>query len=324
MRTEEHAPRIGISACLLGAPVRYDGGHKRVAWIVDELAAGCELAAFCPETAIGLGIPRPPIHLVKHAGTVRARHVADPMLDVTDALRAYAAECVGEWANLSGYIAKSRSPSCALSDAPVAGTDGELCAGIYAAALAAAAPLLPTIDETSLADATARASFIERVFAYWRWQRFRAGPSTPAALMAFHTEHKLSVMAHDEATYRALGQMLADLSGARVMQITADYEAAFMRALAKPVPVGRHVDVLMHAIGFLKATITAADKRAFGDTLLRLRNGECGLDDALRQLRGLLQRHPHGYLARQAYLVASPAEWRLRFGSVPPDALASD
>lgn len=321
----EDKPRVGVSACLLGAPVRYDGGHKRVAWVADVLAAECELVAVCPEAAIGLGTPRPPIQLVAHAGTVRASGVADPTIDVTDALRAYARDCAAEYPDLSGYIFKSRSPSCALTDAAVAGRDGETHAGVYAGTLIAAAPLLPTIDEGSAADADARAHFVERVFAFHRWQRFRAAPLTAAGLIAFHTDHKLTVMAHDEATYRALGQMLADVPTGRVAQVADEYVARFMYALAQPVHSGRHVDVLMHAVGFFKDALTAADKRAFGDTLSRLRNGDCGLDEAIRQLRGFLQRHPQHYIARQTYVAMSPKEWRLRFGNTPPvDALTPD
>lgn len=315
----EDKPRIGVSACLLGAPVRYDGGHKRVAWVVDTLAAECELVAVCPETAIGLGTPRAPIQLMAHAGAVRACGVADPTIDVTDALRAYARDCAVEYADLSGHILKSRSPSCALTDAPVAGRDGETHAGIYAGTLSIAAPLLPTIDETSAVDPHVRAHFIERVFAFCRWTRFRAAPLTAAELIAFHTQHKLTVMAHDEATYRTLGQMLADVPTGRLPQIVDEYATRFMYALGQPVPVGRHVDVLMHAVGFLKDALTAADKRGFGDTLLRLRNGDCGLDEAIRQLRGFLQRHPQGYVAQQSYVAISPGEWRLRFESAPPD-----
>ena len=312
-------PRIGVSACLLGAPVRYDGGHKRAAWVIDTLAAECELVAVCPETAISLGTPRAPIQLVAHAGAVRARGVADPSVDVTDALRGYGRDFARIHPDLSGHILKSRSPSCAPADAPVAGRDGETQAGIYASALCAAAPLLPTIDETSGTDGTVRGHFIERVFALRRWQRFRAAPLTAAELIAFHTKHKLTVMAHDEATYRTLGRMLADVPTGRVAQIADQYATRFMYALAQPVPVGRHVDVLMHAVGFLRDVLTAADKRAFGDTLSRLRNGDCGLDEAIRQLRGFLQRHPQSYIAQQSYVALSPAEWRLRFGSAPPD-----
>lgn len=312
-------PRIGVSACLLGAPVRYDGGHKRAAWVVDELAAACELVAFCPETAIGLGTPRPPIHLVMHAGDVRARGVADPTIDVTDALRAYAHDCTIEHADISGHIFKSRSPSCALTDAPIVGRKDETQPGIYAATLTAVAPLTPTIDEAGIADPRVREHFIERVFAFRRWQRFRAAPLTAAGLIAFHTQHKLTVMAHDEATYRTLGRLVADIPERRLLQIAEEYATRFMYALARPVHVGRHVDVLMHAAGFLREALTAADRRAFGDTLLRLRGGDCGLDEAIRQLRGFLQRHPPDYIARQSYIAMSPAEWRLRFGSAPPD-----
>lgn len=311
-------PRVGVSACLLGAPVRYDGGHKRVDWVVEQLAAACELIAFCPETAIGLGTPRPPLHLVAHADGVRALGVNNPTVDVTDELRAYAQDCTPQYAQLSGFVFKSRSPSCALVDAPVAGRNGDTHAGIFAGTLSAIAPLVPTVDETQCADAQVRAHFGERLFALHRWQRFRTAPLTAARLTEFHTTHKLTVMAHDEVSYRALGRLLADLPVDRLPQIADEYAARFMYALAQPVSVGRHVDVLMHASGFLKDALSPADKRAFGDTLLRLRNGECGLNAAIAQLRGFLRQHPQEYLARQSYVALSVEEWRLRFGTAPP------
>lgn len=315
--TTGNRPRIGVSSCLLGAPVRYDGGHKRVAWVVEELASACDLVVLCPEMGIGLGTPRPPIHLVSLAGDVRARGVTDPTLDVTDALRAYARASAVDYPNLNGYVFKSRSPSCALTDAPVSGATAGPRAGIYALAFQDAAPLLPTIDEVGIADAAMRAHFIERVFAFRRWQGFRAAPVTASGLVAFHTKHKLTLMAHDEATYRVLGTLLADLTVQPLPQITAEYELKFLQALAMPVTIGRHVDVLTHAAGFFKKVLSAAEKRAYRETLLQLHNGDSGLDEAISQLRGFMARYPQSYLADQTYLAVPPGEWRLRFGATP-------
>lgn len=310
-------PRIGVSSCLLGEPVRYDGGHRRVSWVVEELASACDLVALCPEMGVGLGTPRPPIHLVSLAGDVRARGVTDPTLDVTDALRVYARASAVHYPDLNGYVFKSRSPSCALVDAPVSGATAGRRAGVYALAFQDAAPSLPMIDEVGLADTAMRAHFIERVFTYRRWQAFRAAPVTASGLVAFHTQHKLTLMAHDEATYRALGTLLADLTVQPLPQITAEYELKFLQALAMPVNIGRHVDVLMHAVGFFKKVLSAAEKQVYRETLIQLRNGACGLDEAISQLRGFMARYPQRYLADQTYLAVSPGEWRLRFGATP-------
>lgn len=311
----EIPPRIGVSSCLLGAPVRYDGGHKRVDWLADELAAMCELIAICPEMEIGLGTPRPPIQLVARAYDIRACGVTDPTFDVTDGLRAYAHESAKRHSDLSGYLFKSRSPSCALTDAAVQGEQTYLRAGIYAATFREDAALLPMTDEAGIADKTIRAHFIEQVFAHRRWQQFLEGPLTASALIAFHTRHKLAIMAHDEAIYRALGRLLADLTAEPLGEIAAEYGAMFMRALAQPTHAGRQVDALMHAVGFLKEALTTAEKRAFNDTLRRLSNGECDIDEPIAQIRGFLKQHPQAYLASQTYLDLSPAEWRLRFGA---------
>lgn len=174
--------RIGVSSCLLGQKVRYNGGHKRDNWIARTLARHFELVPICPEIAIGLGVPRAPIHLVSRAGKIRAVGIADRSLDVTNALTRYGRQMAATLDNLCGYVFKARSPSCAVAGIAVKGAR-DTHAGLYAAAFLKTHPLLPVEDEERLQDAALRRQFLARVRAYARARGKSAfRPTKPRAL----------------------------------------------------------------------------------------------------------------------------------------------
>lgn len=175
MNGEPSRPCIGVSSCLLGQRVRYDGGHKRDGFVVEELGARFELLPICPEVAIGLGVPRPPIQLLLEADGIHARGVQDPGLDVTDRLRAYARLVLPDLARLCGYVFKARSPSCGIDSTPlfVAGEAPRLASGLFAAAVQAALPGLPLVQEDQLQDPALRARFLEQLYACQRRREAR-------------------------------------------------------------------------------------------------------------------------------------------------------
>ena len=180
--------RVGVSSCLLGAAVRYDGGHKRDAWIAGTLSRYFELVPVCPEVAIGLGTPRPPIRLVRTAAGIRVQRVGDPHCDVTGPLRDYARSMAERLAGIGGYIFKQGSPSCGMAGVPVHGDEGTPAgwsAGAYACALMAAMPLLPCEEESRLGDPDARARFIERVLVFDRWRKGAEAGLTLSGGVAF-------------------------------------------------------------------------------------------------------------------------------------------
>ena len=165
--------RLGVSSCLLGSRVRYDGGHKYDPLIVETLGELFDFVAICPEAAIGMGVPRPPIRLQGKTTQPRAVSVDNPQSDVTMALHDYAKQIAPELQDISGYIFKGRSPSCGIGDTPVYDNNGEpiyLGVGVFAQALMSYWPLLPVTDECCLAQIEARTGFIDRVFSYRRWQ----------------------------------------------------------------------------------------------------------------------------------------------------------
>lgn len=209
MRGDNGKILVGISSCLLGATVRYDGGHKQDAYINGTLSRHFEFLPICPEMAIGLGVPREPIRLVgEQNGLPRARGVRNADLDVTDRLAALGRETAGRLAGVCGYIFKSKSPSCGMERVKVYGDGGmprRDGRGVYARVLMEALPSLPVEEEGRLGDPVLRENFIERVFVYRRWLELTAEGLTAAALVDFHSCHKLLVMAHSQAAYRRLG-----------------------------------------------------------------------------------------------------------------------
>ncbi len=163
-------PLIGVSSCLLGRPVRYDGGHKRDPFICDILGCYFDLVAVCPEADAGLGIPRPPVNLVGNPERPRALGRDDPGLDVTQRLESYARQLVPRLNTLSGFICKARSPSCALGSVPIYDPEGHrpLWAGdgIFIHILQAYYPELPLADESDIADPERCERFLREVLEY--------------------------------------------------------------------------------------------------------------------------------------------------------------
>lgn len=307
--------RIGISGCLLGQEVRYDGGHKHNGYITDTLGRFFEFVPFCPEVAIGMGVPRAPIRLVKMGGEVRARGVRDPALDVTDPLDAYAERVAPKLHRLSGYILKKGSPSCGMERVKLVtpkGAPAGTGAGVYAARLMALQPELPFEEEGRLMDPVLRENFIERVFVYHRWQQLTTRKLTARGLVEFHTRHKFIVLAHDEKAYRALGRLVAEAGRAPVAELGTRYVALLMQALRKPATRTRHANVLQHLGGFFKQHLDATDKQEWQELISSYRLGRLPLVVPVTLLRHYLRRFPDPYLASQHYLAPHPDELMLR------------
>ncbi|MEN8763260.1 MAG: DUF523 and DUF1722 domain-containing protein [Thiogranum sp.] len=313
--TSEPAIRVATSSCLLGEEVRYDGGHKYNGYLTRTLARHFELIPFCPEVAIGLGVPRPPVRLVKNGGQVRVLGVDDPALDVTDDLLEYGRFVAFRLNSVSGYIFKRGSPSCGMERVKIYSDKGvpvDSGAGIYAQAIMQELPLLPTEEEGRLMDPVLRENFIERVFVYHRWQSLYRSELTPAKLIEFHTDHKFSILAHDESAYRQLGQIVADAGSADLLQLAEQYAVLLMVAMKKRATPKLHSNVLMHIMGFLKDKIDSGDKAELLDIVEKYRHGKIPLIVPVTLLKHHLRRHPDPYIQRQVYLNPHPQELMLR------------
>ncbi len=306
--------RIGISSCLTGEKVRFDAGHKQDAYILGTLAHWFELVPVCPEVGIGMGVPRKPIRLVGDPDAPRAIGTSDPGVDVTEALRDFGRGVARRLPDLSGYIFKSRSPSCGMERVKVyrAGQPAKAGTGIYARALMDALPLLPVEEEGRLGDPVLRENFIERVFAYRRWQDLERLGITPARLVAFHTAHKLILMAHGTVHYHELGALVARAGALPRRELAERYVRGFMEALRHRATRKRHSNVLMHLMGYLKRRLDAADKAEMGQLIEDYRLGRVPLVVPITLLKHHFRRHPDAYVGQQLYLEPHPPELMLR------------
>jgi uncharacterized protein YbgA (DUF1722 family)/uncharacterized protein YbbK (DUF523 family) len=309
-------PTVGVSACLLGHEVRYDGGHKRNSFIVGPLSEHLHLLPICPEAEIGLGIPRPTIRLMGEIERPRLVGSADLSMDVTEKMEAYAEAQVQQLDGLCGYILKKDSPSCGMERVKLfnpAGTHAERKgSGIFARILMQRLPLLPVEEEGRLNDAVLRENFINRVFILHRWHQMQQRGLTAARLIEFHTAHKYLVMAHSQASYQRLGRLLSDLSKGDLSAIAEAYIHELMPTLKRRVTRARHVNVLQHIMGYLKKRIEGDDKAELSQSIETYLRGETPLVVPVTLMRHYFRKHPDPYMEQQIYLRPHPDKLGLR------------
>jgi uncharacterized protein YbgA (DUF1722 family)/uncharacterized protein YbbK (DUF523 family) len=316
-RATAHAPlRLGISACLLGEAVRWDGGHKRDEFLTDTLGAWVEWVPVCPEVELGLGVPRETIRLEGRPASPRLVAVGSRR-DLTADMQALAERRVAVLArlDLSGYVLKKDSPSCGMERVRVHGGSGppaRIGVGAFARVLMERLSPLPVEEEGRLHDPELRESFIERVFAYWRWRRFTAATPTRGGLVAFHTAHKLQLLAHQPAAYTRLGRLVAALRGRPLADVVRAYGDGFMAALRVRATRARHVNVLEHMVGYVTRALAADERRELGDVIADYRRGLVPLVVPLTLIRHHVRRQGVAYLADQVYLDPHPRELMLR------------
>lgn len=308
--------RIGISACLLGQKVRFDGGHKRDAYIADILGQFVKFVPVCPEVELGLGTPRATLHLVNISGQTHLV-TTQTAVDYTQTMRRYAARRAEALASLglSGYILKKGSPSCGLERVKVFGNSGPPAQngrGLFAQALIERFPLLPVEEEGRLQDARLRENFIVRVFAFNRSQSLFSDCWETADLVEFHTGEKLLLMAHAPAAYAELGRLVADAKKMRRKELAARYQEIYMQALAVPAKPRRHVNVLQHMAGYFKNVPGSAEKEELGGLIEDYRRGLVPLIVPLTLIQHFVRRYHVDYLAGQRYLDPHPKELMLR------------
>lgn len=306
---------VGVSACLLGDAVRYDGGHKHDRYVTGVLGRYFEYLPWCPEALAGLGVPRPPIRLAGDPGAPRAVRVTDPSVDVTDSLLAVAREATPRMGALRGYIFKRGSPSCGMARVKVYGAPGKsprMGQGVFAREIMRAHPLLPCEEEGRLNDAPLRETFVERVFAYDRWLRVMASGCTPGRLVAFHTRHKLLLLSHSEVHYRAAGRLVAGAGRRDRDGLAREYLSTFMEGMSRRATRRRHTNVLQHLAGYLKRSIDAGDRRALAGIIEEYRIGNVPLVVPIRFLRHHFRRAPDRYVEMQHYLEPYPDDLGLR------------
>jgi len=310
--------RIGASSCLLGEPVRFDGGHKSSRFVSRELSEFVELVPVCPEVEMGLSVPRKPMRLVRNGDAVRMLEI-ESGFDHTPELEAFAQKRIRVLRKLGlcGYVFKQDSPSCGAFRVKIyperkgrAERKGE---GLFAGALREALPWLPIEEEGRLEDAGRRDLFGERVFALRRLRMLFQGRWTAGQVVAFHTAHELQLMAHSAAGYRALGQLVAEVRDRPRAEFREVYGTLFLESFAKKVSTRRHVNVLQHMLGYFRKTLDEGSRADLAEMIEEFRRGETTLLVPLARIRHTARRLEVEDLEGQTYLSPETAERKLRF-----------
>ncbi|SHN28083.1 Uncharacterized conserved protein YbgA, DUF1722 family [Pseudomonas asturiensis] len=309
-------PKLGISACLMGAEVRFNGGHKESHLCTRALSEYFDFVQACPEVAIGMGIPREPIRLVGDAENPRALGTVNRELDVTEALADYGTQMASELGDICGYIFMQKSPSCGLERVKVYRENGAPVdgggSGIYAKAFCERHPNLPVEEDGRLNDAVLRENFVTRVFAYFAWQQLLKEGVTRRALTEFHSRYKYQLMANDPVQYKALGKMLGSMGRSDPNEIAPQYFSDLMTALKKCATRRTHTNVLQHLAGYLKQTISAEDKQEIQQLIAQYHQGIVPLIVPLTLLKHHFRQHPDPYVALQVYMQPHPENLSLR------------
>jgi uncharacterized protein YbgA (DUF1722 family)/uncharacterized protein YbbK (DUF523 family) len=308
--------RVGISTCLLGEKVRWDGGHKRDRFLTDLLSEYVEWVPVCPEVEIGMGIPREPVHLRRHDGKIRMLGTKSGP-DWTSPMERWSARRVRdlEALDLCGYVLKKDSPTCGMERVKVRSEEGmpkKEGRGIFAGALQDQAPALPVEEEGRLNDPALRENFIERIFAYRRLRSLFAERWSRGRLVAFHTAHKLQLMAHSPQAYRSLGRLVASAKGVPPKEFRARYESEFMDALSRRATRRRHVNVLQHCQGYFSKQLGTQERAELGALIEDYGVGLVPLVVPVTLTRHYVRRLSVEYLAGQVYLEPHPKELMLR------------
>jgi uncharacterized protein YbgA (DUF1722 family)/uncharacterized protein YbbK (DUF523 family) len=315
--TDELGPiRIGVSACLLGEEVRFDGGHKRDDFLTTVLGPFVEWVPVCPEVEIGLGVPRDTLRLVGDERTPRLV-VQRTGEDLTARMQRFAADRVRdlEALQLDGYVLKRASPSCGLFGVRVytsGGSSRGTGRGLFADELARRLPMLPFEEEGRLNDAHLRENFIERVFAAARWRAFVARRPRPRDLVALHAAEKFAILAHSPARYGQLGRLVATAGRTLTHEKLDAYGRLLAQARTARATRARHANVLQHLAGFFKRDLAGDERAELAEIITDYRAGLVPLVVPLTLIRHHVRRFGIAYLADQTYLNPHPKELMLR------------
>ncbi|WP_027857557.1 YbgA family protein [Marinobacterium jannaschii] len=311
-----HKIPVGISACLTGQKVRFNGGHKQSRYCLDVLSDCFDFMPFCPEVAVGLGVPRQPIRLVGDVKAPRAVGTNDPSLDVTEGLLAHGRRVGNEMAELCGYVVIKGSPSCGYERVKIYQENNYPAPGggrgLFVQGLMETNPVLPIEEEGRLNDPVLRENFITRVFAFYSWKQAVEADPSYHNLLEFHACNKYLLMAHSYDGYKQLGRFLAEAHEQPLEDAMAEYIRRFMAYIGQPAERKTHVNVLMHMMGYMKKALDSECKQELLESIEQYRRGEVHLVVPLTMLKHYLKRHGSEYILNQAYLDPHPHQLGLR------------
>jgi len=310
-----HRPLLGISTCLLGEPVRYNGGHKHDYYLTDILGAYVDYQPVCPEVECGMGIPREAVHLEGTADDNRLVGTRSKT-DWTNIMNNWAEKRLDELSRqpLCGFIFKSGSPSSGMTHVKVYDKNGvphNVGVGMFARAVIKRFPFLPVEDDGRLHSAAIKETFLDHVFTLHRFYDLQKKP-TAEGLVEFHSQHKMIYLSHSPQLQKELGQIVAAQNKNNLDETLKTYHEVMTRCLKTQVTIQKHTNVLMHLMGFFKEYLSDKDRHE----LLGL------INDYHKELIPLIvpitlinhhTRHlDNEYLSKQLYLHPHPHELKLR------------
>lgn len=315
-----HIP-VGISACLMGQAVRFDGGHKSLNFAREALAPWVRFEPVCPEMAIGLPVPRPALRLVGQESEVRLVYSNHGPGDLTVQMQDFARQQASKAGHLCGFIVCAKSPSCGLERVRVYEPGGKnnrkAGTGIFTAELQRALPWLPIEEDGRLTDPAIRENFVERICALYELNQIpdARGQVTRGAMMAFHSRYKLLLLAHSQPEYRSLGRFVADMHQWPDMAgFFIQYRLRFMALLSHHATRRNHTNVLMHIQGYFRPQLSSRQRQELAALIDNYRQGVQPLLAPLALLRHYMAEYPDPYLAQQRYFDPYPEALRLRYG----------
>lgn len=308
--------KLGISACLLGQKVRYDGGHKLDRFLRDTLGQYVEYVPVCPEVECGLPVPREPMHLEGDPDSPRLVTLRTKE-DMTERMEGWARKRTAELGRegLCGFIFKSDSPSSGMERVKVYNEKGmpiKKGVGLFARIFMDAFPLLPVEEEGRLHDPEIRENFIERIFALKRWREMVGQGESRRNLVDFHTRHKLLILSHSPAHYREMGKLVAQAKAMPIKQLFRQYEGLLMASLAMKATARKNSNVLMHMMGYFKKQLSPEEKQELLEVIDNYRRGSIPLVVPITLVRHYVRKYNQLYLQEQVYLDPHPLELQLR------------
>ena len=308
--------RIGISACLLGQPVRFDGGHKHDRYITDTLGQYLDFVPVCPEVESGFPIPRETLRLFGDPDAPRLI-TSRTQADHTDRMTIWAEQRVRELEseNLCGFIFKSDSPSSGLMRVKVYNSKGmpeKKGVGLFARAFVQHFPLLPVEEEGRLNDPKLRETFIEQIFTLKRWREYIAMGRHIKNLVEFQTRYKLLLMSHSPANANAMGKLVAEGKQMPIESVYDQYEERLIETLRMKTTVKKHLNVLEHILGYFKKQLTGDEKKEMLEILDKYRHEFVPLIVPVTLLNHYVRKYDEPYLKEQVYLNPHPIELKLR------------
>lgn len=308
--------RIGISACLLGQNVRYDGGHKLDKYIRDTLGKYLEFLPVCPEVECGLGVPREAMRLVGDPQSPRLMTVRTGK-DLTDQMLKWATQRLEQLRGegLCGFIFKSGSPSSGMEKLRVYSPGGMPSLkgrGLFARAFMEKFPLLPVEEDGRLHDPKLRENFVERLFVMQRWRRVREAKDSIGALVEFHTRHKFLILAHSPRHAGQMGRIVAQGGRLPPDRVLESYEGLLREAMALRATPAKHLNVLQHMLGYFKRHLSAEEKEEMVELLSAFRKGHLPIIVPVTLMKHYVRKYRVSYLAQQVYLDPHPLELQLR------------